>query len=416
MRGGQKPRQERESTTKSRAHAISNELLMDKEFAENINKNNMRNKPSIPVEASEKREKKIQEIINRLERSKYLNHTEEAPVERNSTTRNQRRNSNGFSTSSKERSDRECPVKSKQKKTNEVRAGSSLILPIRSANPQPIDPTHHTFNQLIESSPVINQMKNILEGITTLLNAKTLGEAQKEETPKMLVKSEKTAEIFENGMSSYDESLERELLQEKQDIYPEVVYEEILENNFYQPNMSYNTEIPAKREKERKRKRLTQEKAQLCLEEMTRREISRRNNQYLFYRISNMPPINCAIAKLQQIWCTIADLRLIDLGMIVMLDKTEAQFIISQKSIKKLDLIIESYMKLNSEVILTGPLKDPLDHKNYTKELVLDLIKERSAKVLQNTKNEACSIYRFCKKIKDCTSVKDFHNKVHTYS
>ncbi|KAI5128998.1 hypothetical protein NEPAR08_1432 [Nematocida parisii] len=414
MRGGQKPRQERESTTKSRAHAISNELLMDEEFAENINKNNMRNTPSIPVEASEKREKKIQEIINRLERSKYLNHTEEAPIERSPATRSQRRNSNGFGTSSKERSDRECPIKSKQKKTNEVRAGSSLILPIRTANSQRIDPTQHTFNQLIESSPVINQMKNILEGITTLLNAKALEEAPKEETPEMPAKSEKITEIFENGMSSYDESLEKELLQENQDVYPEVVYEEILDNNFYQPNMSYNTKIPAK--KERKRKRLTQEKAQLCLEEMTKREISRRNNRYLFYRISNMPPINCAIAKLQQIWCTIADLRLIDLGMIVMLDKTEAQFIISQKSIKKLDLITEGYMKLNSEVILTGPLKDPLEHKNYTKELVLDLIKERSAKVLQNTKNEACSIYKFCKKIKDCTSVKDFYSKVHTDS
>ncbi|EHY64728.1 hypothetical protein NERG_02131 [Nematocida ausubeli] len=382
MEGGLKPRYAQEKYKVRKMSALWEENAEGDEnaAAPSVNKNNKSSKKNVAVETDYVHTKKIQEIIEKLEKSKEINFQSRQIDERSGFlpyAQIHRKNSKSPLDESDEIS---CCRKNAEKK---IKSGFKIEPPHtgldQQRNLQRVET--HSFNEMVESTPVINQMKNILESIAMLLNRATM----------------------------------RETIEDLQTPVPEKELKENTPKKILKTPAQSSTHIKAAKGKEDPliiKKKRAQEKAHLLLQKMAISENEKRKSQFCFYRISNIPPISCAVAKMHYIWSTIANIPYKDTGLMIMLSNTEAQLAVTNESASKLEAIIDSYRKSNVNAVLSGPLSDPLEHSEYSKEKILDLLVERAKKHLEHLPKEMKNVYMLYNKVAKSKNAKDFYHRI----
>lgn len=351
--------------------------------------------------------KMIKEIIEKLEKSKIDQKGPEntSPIRStasiNELLENSKEKPQGSTSqivcieSKKEEDTYELSTTNKTYTSNSQQMHSSHLLGINAENGHLV--ITNNFNQIVEHSPVLTEIKTILQEIATTCmprhpiiddEVSTESENRKEKTHQIEELASKDAkDVSENKTANSKEKMK-------------VILE--------------NVGTPSSSAPVGKTKKWTPQKAEEFIKKITVTKTKKKEpKEFYCYRITKLPNPRCAITQVERAWRAVAEIKSTDLGLLTMLSETEAQFLVSKRSTSKLQKIVDVYNKSGAKVVLHGPV-DPLLHRVHTQQEMFKMIRDRAVKVLSVAPSHMTRtpLYEICERIFDCENISEFKTQI----
>ncbi|KAH9385273.1 uncharacterized protein NEMAJ01_0169 [Nematocida major] len=131
-------------------------------------------------------------------------------------------------------------------------------------------------------------------------------------------------------------------------------------------------------------------------------------HMFSFFRVTNLPRKGQSVDEIEEAWRAATELESFEIGLIFMLEETEAQLVVSDQKVSEMKKILNVYKEQSKDVKIQGPLKNPLAHERHSEAWLLRCIRTKAEQFLQSEVLRGTGLYRLCQMAQRCAGTLEF--------